>query len=271
MRTPKSKSIQHVNAALMLAAHCLLVVCSAAQARSQTATSESSWVSLFNGRNLDGWIPKINHQILGKNYLDTFTVRDGAIRVSYDKYKVFNDEFAHLIYRSPFSSYRLRLDYRFFGSDTPGAPSWAAGNSGVMIFGQPPETIGLDQPFPVSIEVQLLNNSTTGNVCTPGTSIKIEGAALQAHCSNSTSRPFAGERWVHLEIEVKAGRLVTHRINGEVVLKYEDPELDPVDLRAMEIYFKAGQRTELNNGYISLQGEGHPIEFRNIEIMKLPD
>jgi hypothetical protein len=76
---------------------------------------------------------------------------------------------------------------------------------------------------------------------------------------------------VHLEIEVHGNGSVSHRVDGVVVLSYEHPQLDPTDLRAMEIYLKTGLRTELEGGYISLQGEGHPIEFRNIEIMELRD
>jgi hypothetical protein len=263
--------MKHIPVALVLAAQCVLDGCTTVHAQSAPVAADSAWISLFNGRNLDGWIPKINHHELGENYLDTFTVRGGTLRVSYDKYKTFNDEFSHLIYSKPFANYRLRLDYRFFGTDTQGTPFWAASNSGVMIHSQPPESISLDQPFPVSIEVQLLNNATTGNLCTPGTTVVIDGQPLATHCRNSKSRPYKAQDWVHLEIEVHGNRSIVHRIDGEVVLAYEQPQLDAVDLRAMEIYFKAGQRVELSSGYIALQGEGHPIEFRNIEIMELPD
>lgn len=239
-------------------------------------TRESQWIPLFNGRNLDGWIPKINHHALGENYLDTFVVRDGVLRISYDKYSKFTDEFAHLIYRKPYSNYRLRLDYRFVGKDTPGGPPWAVRNSGVMIHGQTPESIGVDQPFPVSVEVQLLNGVAnevrpTGNICTPGTTVAFDGELLTKHCRNSTSRTYTDDRWVHLEIEVRGSRHVSHSIDGEVVLAYDKVQLDPTDLRAMELYLKSGLRAELGNGYISLQGEGHPIEFRNVELMELQD
>jgi hypothetical protein len=234
------------------------------------------WVALFNGKDLNDWIPKINHRPLGENYLDTFTARDGVLRVSYDKYSKFTDEFAHLMYRTPFSDYRLRLDYRFVGKDTPGGPPWASRNSGVMIHGQSPESIGLDQPFPVSVEVQLLNGSagetrTTGNVCTPGTRVDFEGAPLKDHCRNSNSKTYTGEDWVHLEIEVRGSHSVRTEIDALAVLEFENLQLDPTDLRAMEIYLKTGLSTALQQGYISLQGEGHPIEFRNIEIHGLDD
>lgn len=251
---------------------CAFCACEANAAGDAPPTAQGQWISLFNGKDLNDWIPKINHHPLGENYLDTFIVRDGALRISYDKYSSFSDEFAHLIYRTPFSDYRLRMDYRFVGKDTPGGPPWASRNSGVMIHGQAPESIGLDQPFPVSVEVQLLNGSegetrTTGNVCTPGTRVDVDGAPLRDHCRNSNSKTYTGEGWVHLEIEVRGGRKVRTTIDGRTVLEFDNLQLDPTDLRAMEIYLRSGWSTSLERGYISLQGEGHPIEFRNIQIM----
>jgi hypothetical protein len=255
---------------------CALWSCEAIMAADQPHPQQGQWLSLFNGKDLNDWIPKINHHPLGDNYRDTFIVRDGVLRVSYDRYATFTDEFAHLIYRTPFSNYRLRMDYRFVGKDTPGGPPWASRNSGVMIHGQAPESIGLDQPFPVSVEVQLLNGSdgetrSTGNVCTPGTRVDFDGVPLKDHCRNSSSRTYMGDAWVHLEIEVRGGRHVSTVVDGRVVLEYQNVQLDPTDLRAMEIYLSSGLKTPLEGGYISLQGEGHPIEFRNIQILVLSD
>lgn len=251
-----------------------LATCQASLAADVPQPAPGQWMSLFNGKDLSGWIPKINHRPLGENYLDTFVVRDGVLRVSYDKYSKFSDEFAHLMYRTPFSNYRLRMDYRFVGKDTPGGPPWASRNSGVMIHGQTPESIGQHQPFPVSVEVQLLNGSagetrTTGNVCTPGTRVDFDGVPLKDHCRNSSSKTYTGEDWVHLEIEVRGGRHLRTVIDGRVVLEYQNIQLDPTDLRAMEIYLSNGLKTQLDSGYIALQGEGHPIEFRNIQIQVL--
>jgi hypothetical protein len=39
----------------------------------------------------------------------------------------------------------------------------------------------------------------------------------------------------------------------------------------MELYLKNGLRMERDSGYISLQGEGHPIEFRKVDLMELRD
>lgn len=239
------------------------------------ADDAGGWKSLFNGRSLAGWTPKINHRPLGENYKNTFVADRGVLRVSYDKYDRFFDEFAHITYKTPFSNYRLRMDYRFVGKDTPGYFPWARGNSGVMIHGQDPRTMELDQPFPLSVEVQLLNGDaentrTTGNVCSPGTKFETNGAPYTPHCLPSTSRPYSGEDWVHLEIEVLGNRSVTTFIDGVQVSRFEKPELDINDLRSAKLWYdQGGKTTLLDSGYISLQGEGHPIEFRNIEIKQL--
>lgn len=242
-----------------------------------TATAAEDWQPLFNGRDLSGWVPKVNHFEVGENPHDTFRVHDGMLRISHDHYPKFFDQFAHLSTRIPYESYRLRLEYRFVGSDAPGGPPWASRNSGIMIYGQAPETIGRDQPFPISIEVQLLNGTadaprSTGNICTPGTQVEIDGRRPAGHCVVSSSRPYSGEAWVTVELDVHSGRQTRVRIDGVEVASFDKPELDPTDLRAMPVYLARGARdVTLRGGHISLQGEGHPIDFRRIEILRLPE
>lgn len=237
----------------------------------------AEWRPLFNGKNLDGWVAKVNHHPVGDNAYGTFSASDGILHVRYDGYPSFFDEFSHLIYNQSFSSYRLRFDYRFVGTDTPGGPPWSKRNSGVMIYGQSPEGIGRDQPFPISIEIQLLNGEdgggrSTGNICTPGTNVEVDGKRVTTHCIQSSSRPYSGENWVHVEIEVRSGRSTTVEVDGIRVAQFDKPELDPTDLTAMPVYLAAGANSvALTSGYISLQGEGHPIDFRRIEIRELAD
>ena len=137
---------------------------------------ESEWIQLFNGEDLTGWTPKIVGYELGDNYGNTFRVEDGMIKVRYDQYDSLRNRFGHLFYKDEFSHYRLRVEYRFLGDQTPGAPAWAYRNSGLMIHGQTPESMELNQDFPTSIEVQLLGSDslvqrTNMNLCTPGTNV----------------------------------------------------------------------------------------------------
>ncbi len=247
---------------------CMLLVCGS------SARADDEWVELFNGQDLTGWTPKIAGHKAGDNFADTFRVKDGAIVVSYDKYDGdFNDRFGHLFYKEPFSDYLLQFEYRIVGEQAPNAPEWALRNSGVMIHGQTPESMDLDQDFPVSIEVQYLAGDgkqprSTANLCTPGTHVVMNGKLHTPHCTNSTSKTFYGDQWVKAEIEVHGGGVIRHKINGETVMEYSEPQLDEKDPNAKKL-LEAGAENKLTGGTISLQSEGHPVEFRNIRLKKL--
>jgi hypothetical protein len=226
------------------------------------------WIALFNGKDLTGWTPKITGYELGENFGNTFRVEDGVIKVRYDQYPDFGGRFGHLFYHLPYENYVFSVDYRFTGEQVKGGPGWAIRNSGVMIHGQDPATMTKDQLFPVSLEVQLLGGAgsgerTTANLCTPGTLVTMDGAIRSEHCLPSKSKTFHGDVWVTAEIEVRGGKII-HRINGETVMEYENPVLDPNDADAKKL-IKDGV-VALTGGSISLQSESHPVEFRNIKI-----
>jgi hypothetical protein len=234
------------------------------------SASADKWIPLFNGENLDGWIIKIKGSSLGENYNNTFRVEDGIMKVSYSEYEKFNGEFGHIYYQTPYSSYKLRVEYRFTGEQCPGGPEWAFRNSGIMFHCQSPETILADQDFPVSIEAQFLGGMgddvrPTMNVCTPGTNIVIDTTLVTQHCTSSSSPTFAGDVWVTAELIVYGDSIVHHLVNGDTVLTYSRPQIGG-DLPEG---FTLPQGTPLKEGYIALQSESHPVEFRKIEVLNL--
>jgi hypothetical protein len=237
--------------------------------------AEGEWVQLFNGKDLDGWIPKVRGAKAGENAFNTFRVEDGVLKVRYDEYKKFDEKFGHLFYKTPFSHYRLRVEYRFVGDQCEGGPGWAVRNSGVMIHGESPDQMTVDQDFPASIEVQLLGGAKTGqrttaNLCTPGTNVVIGGKLITQHCTSSKSKTYRGDDWVTVEIEARGDKLIRHIMDGETVLEYNEPQLDERDAHAKELAKKKGGKL-LKGGTISLQSESHPVEFRKVEIMKLDE
>lgn len=241
----------------------------------QPGEQEQPWVSLFNGRDLSGWKVKITGYDLNDNFGDTFRVKDGILQVVYDKYDQFNNRFGHIFYEQPFSHYVLRVEYRFVGEQVPGGPGWAVRNSGIMIHGQSPESMRKDQDFPVSIEVQLLGGAVTGerhtaNLCTPGTHVVMEGTLITRHCNDSRSKTYRGDQWVTVEVEVHGNRLIRHRVNGDVVMEYSQPQLDESDADAKRLR-QDGQDRMLSGGTISLQSESHPVEFRKVEIRQIKE
>src|ERR1044071_2729947 len=118
-------------------------------AAADNSPSKDDWISLFNGKDLDGWTVKVAKHPLGVNYADTFRVEDGVIKVAYDKYGKFDEQFAHLYSNLPYSHYILRLEYRFTGTAVADSPSWSKCNSGVMIHSQSPLTMTVEQLWPV--------------------------------------------------------------------------------------------------------------------------
>jgi hypothetical protein len=246
-----------------------LVACS-----QEAKPAAEGWISLFNGKDLAGWTPKIKGYPLGENFGSTFRVEDGVLKVSYDQYDKFDNKFGHIFYKDRFSHYRLRVEYRFMGEQCPGGPAWARRNSGAMIHCQPPETMEKDQDFPVSIEVQYLGGlgqgeRSTGNLCTPGTNVVMGGKLITQHCTNSKSKTFSGDQWVTVEAEVHGDGVIKHFVNGEEVLSYEQPQYDDRDADGRK--FIKGSQKLIREGYISLQSESHPIEFRKVELMVLKE
>ncbi len=249
----------------------IIIVLSAACTASKQI-SKPEWIDLFNGKNLDGWTVKIAGYDAGDNYKNTYRVEDGILKVCYDEYEKFDGEFGNLFYLLPFSNYVLRMEYRFTGQQVPGGPGWAFRNSGVMIHSQSPESMGKSQNFPVSIEVQMLGGDgekprSTGNLCTPGTNVVIDGTLRTEHCISSTSETYHGDQWVTLEIAVRGNRQIKHIVNGQTVITYSQPQLDPKDEDAKKL-IKDGKLL-LSEGYIALQAESHPVEFRKVQLRLL--
>lgn len=249
----------------------LLINCKSTKQTSKISVVEKEkWISLFNGIDLKNWEVKIKGHPLGVNWNNTFKVVDSALRVDYSGYKEFNESFGHIFYDTPYSNYKLKLTYRFIGEQIEGGENWAKRNSGVMIHCQKPGSMEIDQNFPVSIEVQLLGGITknesrsTANLCTPGTHVNIDNELVTAHCIDSSSDTFYGEQWVDLEIEVRNDSLIRHFINGELVMEYKHPVIGG-EYNTMKML----EGKPLKHGYISLQSESHPVEFKNIMLLEL--
>lgn len=256
---------------LALAGLAWAVAVSAAPA--QNKPDQKEWVQLFNGKNLDGWIPKITGYPAGENFGNTFRVEDGMMKVRYDAYDKFNGRFGHIFYKDKFSHYIIAAEYRFTGEQAAGGPSWALRNSGIMVHCQAPETMGKDQDFPISIEVQLLGGGGTGtrptaNVCTPGTNIVIDGKLFTTHCLNSTSKTYHGDQWVRVEAMVLGDSTVRHIVEGQTVLTYEMPQIGGGSVSNFLPSAKEDGKL-LTEGYISLQSESHPVDFRKVELLNL--
>ncbi len=253
----------------------------------QNSPEKEEWISLFNGKDLSGWEIKIAGFPVNENYNNTFAVEDSMIRIRYDRYDEFGDHFGHMYYKEPFSYYKLSFDYRFVGEQLKGGASWNVRNSGIMLHSQSAESNESGQDFPVSIELQLLGGlnrgvRTTANVCTPGTAVEMGDTVNYNHCINSTSKTYNGDQWIHVDALVLGGEKMIFIVESDTVLTFQKPQLTKGFINAkldddwenfgitdtrLNWYSKAG--TVLTEGYIALQAESHPIDFKNIKLLNL--
>lgn len=235
--------------------------------------AKEDWIQLFNGKDLTGWDIKIAGSAVNENFNNTFRVTDGVMAANYDEYKNFDGQYGHIFYKDKFSFYKIRVQYRFIGNQTPGGAGWAFRNSGIMLHSQSAASMTKDQSFPTSIEYQLLGGSgegerPTGNLCTPGTNVVMKDSLFTPHCINSGSKTYNGDQWVEAEAIVLGDSLITHVINGDTVLSYTQPQLDEREATYPEMYAHYGSKM-IKEGYIALQGESHPVEFRKVELLNL--
>lgn len=232
------------------------------------------WQTLFNGKDLKNWMVKIFHHEVGDNYGNTFRVEDGIMKVRYDQYDSFNNRYGHLYYDTPFSYYHFKVEYRFVGEWRKDAPSYTIKNSGVMFHSQDPRTMPKEQDWPISVEMQFLAGlgdgkpRPTGNMCSPGTDVIFKGQIDPRHCIESTSKTYEGEQWVRAELIVLGDSLITHIINGDTVLQYSKPQIGGGVANGFDPKIKQDGKL-LSTGFIAMQSEGQPIDFRNIEILNL--
>ena len=237
----------------------------------------ADWVQLFNGKDLTDWTIKFAGSDAGVNLHDTFRVEDGLLKVRYDKWPGFAKQFGHIFHRDPYSHYLLAAEYRFVGEQVAGAGpdlAWALRNNGLMLHSQAPKTMLKDQDFPISVEVQLLGGlangkpRTTANLCTPGTNVVMNGKLETRHCINSKSKTYEGDQWVRVEVLVLGNELMRHMVEGEAVLEYTNPQIGGGNVAPVDPAIKV-DGTPLSSGYIALQAETAPVDFRKVELLNL--
>ncbi|WP_027329293.1 3-keto-disaccharide hydrolase [Marinimicrobium agarilyticum] len=237
-----------------------LTGCNTGPNTTAAAAEQEEWVELFNGEDLDDWIIKIAGHPVGENVLNTFSVQNGKIVVSYDEYDELAGRWGHIFYKEPFSHYRIEVEYRFVGEQVDGAPEWAIRNNGIMYHAQSPYEMAIDQGYPACMEVQLLGGNGedqrhTSNLVTPGSHAVYQGELRTDHIIESSSETYHGDQWVTAEVEVHGDDLAIHRVEGEEVIRYSGMQLD--------------DGTPLTEGYIALQAESAPIEFRSVRLLNL--
>jgi hypothetical protein len=250
---------------------------------------DSAWVQLFNGKDLDDWVPKFEHQTLGVNQNNTFQAKNGMLDVILDQ-PYSKTGFGHLFYKKrPFSYYLLRLQFRFlsntsaFNTGASGDPGgWTTQNNGAMLHSQAPATMTKDQKFPNSIEFQLIgplgkvnNPPRNANVCVPGTLISYpleKGSDYYDgnghHCTDAKyhsldyNKTLNNGTWIYSMGKVLADSEMVFYVRSRPDTAW-DSVMGFSKIRA------ASSKAPLKEGYITIQAEGTSTEFKTIELLDL--
>ena len=131
-----------------------------------------------------------------------------------------------------------------------------------------------DQDWPISVEMQFYAEVSpnqprpTGNLCTPGTHVVYEGRLDTRHCINASGVALPRDAWVTAQALVLGDSIIKHIINGDTVLVYSKPQIGGGVVTRFDPAVKQDGKP-LAEGYIALQSEGSPLEFRKIEILEV--
>jgi Domain of Unknown Function (DUF1080) len=229
--------------------------------------ASGGWVKIFNGQDLTGWSSLIHKSAYKQDPYNTFRADavNHVIKVTYEDYPntSFDDRCGLLYYDKLLTNYRVRVTYRFLEPQATNPVSWGKNNSGLMIFGIAPAQVTGDPEFPPLIEIQLLGansagGSTTPNMCTPGGMTMKKSTAACGDNHTGVAPPPAAE-WATVEAEV--------HVKGDTkVFQYPDMTT-PVITMSGPVY----DGKDVTAGYLSLQSESQPVEFKDVELMELPE
>lgn len=204
-----------------------------------SCVSKPESVSLFNGRNLDGWhidVPEMDTVPTARN---PFIVRKGML-VS------LGTPHGHVITDQEYENFRLEVEYRFAGEP---------GNCGVLVFASTPRS--LYKMFPKSIEVQMMHENAGDFWCivediTTDDMEKRRGPKAEwgitegkkrriKNLTDGSEKPL-GE-WNSMMVECLANQIKVW-VNGDLV--------------------NYGYNATASKGQIALQAEGAEVEFRKV-------
>lgn len=198
-----------------------------------SAPTPSAYAPLFNGRDLSGWV-NIN---CGPN---TWSVRDGVIHCT-------GKPTGELRTTRMYENFVLELEWRHLEPK---------GNAGVFVWADALPARGV--PFHRAVEVQVLENdygegpshSTHGDIFPihGATMIPINGrGGVRSFPIENRSKP--SPQWNHYRISCNNGDIFLE-VNGKLVTR--------------------GRSASPRKGYICLESEGAPVQFRNLMIKELP-
>jgi hypothetical protein len=190
---------------------------------------------IFNGKDLSGWV-NVNCAP------ETWTVRDGVLHCT----------------GLPTGALRTVRQYENFVLELEWRHLSVGGNSGVFLWGSPIAAPGV--PFLRGIEVQVLDHGYAASgknewYTTHGDVFPIHGATMKPFGRHQGMRSFpsaehskGSPEWNHYRITATNG-VLRLAVNGVEV--------------------SGGAECNYRKGYLALESEGAPVEYRNVRLLEL--
>ncbi len=212
---------------------CLLGILAGTALSRPAIGEDEGFITLFNGRDLSSWI-NVNCAP------DTFSVRDGVIYSTGIPTGLLRSE-------QQYENFVLELEWRHLKP---------RGNAGLFVWSAPLTAPGT--PFARAIEVQILDGRNTEDYTSHGDIFAIHGSTMKPdrphpagweRCLPSERRCKPAGQWNHYRVTCNDGTIKL-AVNGKEV--------------------SGGSDCSYRKGYICLEAEGSPAEFRNIRIKELP-
>jgi len=245
----------------------------------QVEAADPGWVSIFNGKNLDGWYTYL--QSSGKN-----NDPKGIIKVENGMIHVFDiptgderQEFGYMATEKEYSNCRIRLQYKwgtkqFRGSSSsstvlPPAPRVVGKRDAGLLY----DIVGADKVWPRLVEAQIQEGDTGDFWLVEGVSMTTtveskenatykEGGVPYTQTNGRVIKSANYEQpgWNTVEV-ILDGDSVTQIVNGKVNnrgwnLRQPDPQNPNVMI-------------PLTGGKIALEAEGAEVYYRDIQVKLL--
>jgi Domain of Unknown Function (DUF1080) len=234
------------------------------------SAEDGGWVSLFNGRNLDGWYTFLAVTGKGKDPKGVFKVEKGMIHILDIPVTAEKQEFGYLATEKEFTHCRIRAEFKW-GVKRFLPHQEDKRDSGLLYY-----FVGPDKVWPRALECQIQETDVGDLWILDGTTIStnVETDRYPMY-SLPRSVPRTQSRgriiksgdfedrsgWNTVEVILDGDR-ITHLVNGRAVLRAWDlKQPDPQD---------ATKTIPLDRGRLMLQAEGAEIWFRNVQMKPLP-
>jgi hypothetical protein len=196
-------------------------------------SAEDGSAPLFNGKDLEGWVPRSRASPPARTSATRSASRTPDQSPLRRIWRRVQEPLRPPVLQDPFTNYVLRIEYRFVDEQLPDGPGWAKRNSGAMIHGQSPESMRKDQDFPVSSRSSFsrprLRQPHNRKPVHAGHACRAGRRTLHAPRSQLNIENLSRRSVVTVEIEARGSQTIIHRIDGATVLQYDKPQYDPKD------------------------------------------